>query len=85
LSLRIKEPARFGAWLRGIAVNVARVERRHRQWLSLDAVELAAREAPDPDLRESLGAAFISLSERNRRSRLLRRGLLQRAWNPTDA
>lgn len=77
---RLREPARFSAWLHAIAANLARVTLRRRHTLSLDAlgeppgvVTLWSAEPPDPvevaamrELHDTMIAALWELSPLSR-------------------
>jgi RNA polymerase sigma factor (sigma-70 family) len=57
---RLREPARFGAWVLAIAANLARSELRRRRTLSLDALDeptrLTTLWSADPPLPEEVAA-----------------------------
>ena len=61
---RLEDPARFGAWLFGIAVNLARLtwRRRHREPLSLDHPTGSAQ--PQPQGESPWGPAAPATPER---------------------
>ncbi len=77
---RLREPARFGAWLHSIAANLARSALRRRRSLSLEAIREGARTdpslvdaSPTPEevrlareLHDEVLAALKVLSEVNR-------------------
>ena len=63
---RLRNPERFGSWLYGITLNLARMRLRRRDPLFLDA---GAVEAPAPDGEETLDAVRDALEVLPRRER----------------
>lgn len=68
---QLRDPRRFGSWLRQIAVNECRVQRRRLvPTISLDEIVLAA-EPPDADDRILIAAALRSVDEKSRLTLIL--------------
>lgn len=72
---RLREPSRFGAWLKGITANLCKMFLRSRQSERASLEEMAAQAESEPtaddilqqsEVRQQVRQALASLSEKNR-------------------